>query len=108
MRDPNDKTANAIIAVAGLRLSNRALGDLNRQNGMTPQVRADAQEQVKQLRENMGDAPTAVVPTKRTFTPSRNTPKDVKEAGAKDNKPDTPAKGKTDGDKNDPFGGLLK
>jgi tetratricopeptide (TPR) repeat protein len=64
LRDPNDKAANAIIAVAGLRLANRALGDLSRQNGMTPQVRADSQEQVKQLREYMADAP-AVVPQTR-------------------------------------------
>ncbi|MFB9243528.1 hypothetical protein IV454_28005 [Massilia antarctica] len=103
LRDPNDKAANAIIAVAGLRLSNRALGDLGRQNGMTPQVRADTQEQVKLLRENMGDGPSAVAPVRRTFTPSRTTPKDVKEATVKEGKPDTPAKGKTDGDKNDPL-----
>lgn len=57
LRDPNDKSANAIIAVAGLRLANRSLGDLSRQSGLTPQLRADTADQFKQLREFMPDGP---------------------------------------------------
>ena len=107
LRDPNDKVANGIIAVAGLRLANRALGDLSRQNGMTPQVRVDVQEQAKMLRENMGDRESAIAPQPRRQPPVRNTPKEIKDNNPlKDlekTKAETPTKGKPDVDKNDPL-----
>ncbi|WP_229413473.1 tetratricopeptide repeat protein [Massilia violaceinigra] len=94
LRDPNDKAANSIIAIAGLRLSTRALGDLNRQNGMTPALRTESQDLAKLLRENLGDN-TAATPTRRT-EPTRRKPAE------KTSKTD-----KDDGNKSDPFD-LLK
>jgi tetratricopeptide (TPR) repeat protein len=111
LRDPNDKAANTIIAIGGLRLSTRALGDLNRQNNMTPQLRADAQEMAKLLRENMSDNTASVVPTRRTTPAARplRDSKDVKDIkDVKDTKVEAATKVKPEGDKNDPFGGLLK
>ncbi|NHZ36767.1 tetratricopeptide repeat protein [Massilia rubra] len=66
LRDPNDKAASAIIAAASLRLANRALGDLSRQNVLAGQVRADSQDQIKQLRDHMGDGPAASAPIRKT------------------------------------------
>lgn len=74
LRDPNDKSANAIIAVAGLRLANRSLGDLSRQNGLTPQLRADTMDQFKQLREFMPDGPGPVTRVARTPSPQPKNP----------------------------------
>ncbi|MFL6656564.1 MAG: hypothetical protein ACJ8GW_00685 [Massilia sp.] len=67
VRDPNDKLANSIIAISGLRLSTRALGDLSRQNNLTGNLRTESQELAKLLRENLGETvlfPPAATPTK--------------------------------------------
>ena len=61
VRDPNDKLANSIIAISGLRLSTRALGDLSRQNNLTGTLRTESQELAKLLRENLGE--TVLFPT---------------------------------------------
>jgi tetratricopeptide (TPR) repeat protein len=55
VRDPNDTLANSIIAVSGLRLSTRALGDLSRQNNLTGSTKAESQELAKLLRETLGE-----------------------------------------------------
>ena len=55
VRDPNDKLANSIIAISGLRLSTRALGDLSRQNNLVGPLRTESQELAKLLRENLGE-----------------------------------------------------
>jgi tetratricopeptide (TPR) repeat protein len=103
LRDPNDKAANAIIAVAGLRLANRSLGDLSRQqNGLTPQVRADSQEQVKQLREYMADAPVAVQPPRPRPAEPRPT-RPTKEANPLKELEKTPVKTVREPEKGSPF-----
>ncbi|MES2300169.1 MAG: hypothetical protein V4582_24260 [Pseudomonadota bacterium] len=56
VRDPNDKLANSIIAISGLRLSTRALGDLSRQNGLSGSLRSESQDLAKLLRESLGEA----------------------------------------------------
>lgn len=60
VRDPNDKLANSIIAISGLRLSTRALGDLSRQNNLSGSLKTESQELAKMLRENLGE--TVLVP----------------------------------------------
>lgn len=60
LRDPNDKVANSIIAISGLRLSTRALGDLSRQNNLSGPLRTESQDLAKLLRESLGE--TVLVP----------------------------------------------
>ena len=88
LRDPNDKTASAIIAAAGLRSVNNALGNLNRQNALVGPVRADSQEQIKLLRDNMGDA-APVAPIRR-YQPEKSTVKAVKDNNPLTSLKDTP------------------
>ena len=68
MRDPNDKLANSIIAISGLRLSTRALGDLSRQNNLSGSLRTESQDLAKLLRESLGEqvlVPTPAAPPPR-------------------------------------------
>lgn len=60
VRDPNDKLANSIIAISGLRLSTRALSDLSRQNHLSGSLRTESQDLAKLLRESLGE--TVLVP----------------------------------------------
>lgn len=61
VRDPSDQLANSIIAISGLRLSTRALGDLSRQNNLSGSIRTESQDLAKLLRESLGE--TVLVPT---------------------------------------------
>ncbi len=54
-RDPDDKVANSIVAVGGLRLSGKALADLSRQNNLNGSLRSEAQELAKLLRASIGE-----------------------------------------------------
>lgn len=54
-RDPDDKVANSIVAVSGLRLSGKALADLSRQNKLNGSLRSEAQELAKLLRASIGE-----------------------------------------------------
>src|SRR5450830_781895 len=54
-RDPEDKVANSIVAVSGLRLSSKALADLSRQNNLNGSLRSEAQELAKLLRASIGE-----------------------------------------------------
>jgi tetratricopeptide (TPR) repeat protein len=75
-RNPTDKVANSIVAIAGLRLSTAALSDLIRQNNLSGSLRSETQELAKLLRESLGEGPLLkdvkpkVVPQ---VTPPRNT-----------------------------------
>ncbi|MES2017641.1 MAG: hypothetical protein V4484_14215 [Pseudomonadota bacterium] len=67
VRDPNDTLANSIIAISGLRLSTRALGDLSRQNNLSGSLRTESQDLAKLLRESLGETvlvPIAMAPSK--------------------------------------------
>jgi tetratricopeptide (TPR) repeat protein len=56
VRDPNDKLANSIVAISGLRLATRAIGDLSRQNNLNGSLKSESQELAKLLRENLGES----------------------------------------------------
>jgi hypothetical protein len=61
-RDANDLVANSIIAASGLRVSSKALTELAERNNLTGSVRAEAQDLVKMLRENIKGPIIAVGP----------------------------------------------
>lgn len=63
-RDPDDMTANSIMAASGLRVSSKALADLAAKNNLSGTVRAEAQDLVKVVRAHIkGD----IIPTADTF-----------------------------------------
>ncbi|RFP19320.1 MULTISPECIES: M48 family metallopeptidase [unclassified Duganella] len=72
VRDPNDRLANSIIAISGLRLSTRALSDLSRQNNLSGSLRTESQDLAKLLRESLGE--TVLVPPQpaQAANPVRN------------------------------------
>jgi len=95
VRDPNDRLANSIIAISGLRLSTRALADLSRQNNLSGSIRTESQDLAKLLRESLGEQ--VLVP------PPAAAPAAAKTNVAKGKK------GKAKGDEGssaDPFGAL--
>ena len=93
-RDPDDKVANSIVAVSGLRLSGKALADLSRQNNLNGSLRSEAQELAKLLRVSIGEE-VLLPPAKRAAAAGK------RGAGA----PAAAAKG-TQGSAADPFSGL--
>jgi predicted Zn-dependent protease len=54
-RDPDDTLANSIIAVSGLRVTSKALADLSQKNNITGNVRTEAQDLAKLLRNSLGE-----------------------------------------------------
>lgn len=54
-RDPNDTLAHSIVAVSGLRVTSKALADLSQKNNLTGNVRTEAQELAKLLRNNLNE-----------------------------------------------------
>lgn len=84
-RNPTDKVANSIVAIAGLRLSTTALNDLIRQNNLSGSLRTESQELAKLLRESLGekDLVTGVKPKPPVAPPGRPSRKvpPVKDAG---------------------------
>ncbi|KAB8064116.1 hypothetical protein [Janthinobacterium violaceinigrum] len=64
-RDPDDKVANSIVAVSGLRLSGKALADLSRQNNLNGSLRSEAQDLAKLLRASIGEDVLLPPPAKR-------------------------------------------
>lgn len=75
-RDPNDRTAKSILAVAGLRVSVKALGDLRSEDGLSGTTRSEAQALTASLREALGEStlvPPIAAPADKpaTRTPPR-------------------------------------
>ncbi len=70
VRDPNDRLANSIIAISGLRLSTRALADLSRQNNLSGSIRTESQDLAKLLRESLGEQ-VLVPPPVQTAPPAK-------------------------------------
>jgi tetratricopeptide (TPR) repeat protein len=117
-RDPADQVADSIVAVSGLRLASKALGDLRTQNALTGTVKTEAQDLTKILRESLGETvlvpggtpkPAPVAAVRRPAPRSRAAVAAAKKAAAT---PDAaapaaaapaPAAG---GDNGNPFGGL--
>ncbi|GGY02157.1 hypothetical protein GJV26_21670 [Massilia dura] len=54
-RDPNDRQGSSIVAVAGLRLSTRAVADLSQQNSLGGPLRTEAQQLANLLRSTLGE-----------------------------------------------------
>ena len=79
VRDPNDRLANSIIAISGLRLSTRALADLSRQNNLSGSIRTESQDLAKLLRESLGEQvlvpPAPPAPAKAVAAKGRVKPK---------------------------------
>jgi tetratricopeptide (TPR) repeat protein len=97
VRDPNDRLANSIIAISGLRLSTRSLADLSRQNNLSGSLRTESQDLAKLLRESLGE--TVLVPPAAAPTPAQPV-----RAAAKGKKG---AKAKSEDDSSaNPFGAL--
>ena len=53
-QDPEDMTAHSLVAVSGLRVSSKALGDLAIKKKLSGSVRTEAQDLAKILRANIG------------------------------------------------------
>jgi tetratricopeptide (TPR) repeat protein len=84
VRDPNDTLANSIIAVSGLRLSTRALGDLSRQNNLSGSVRTESQDLAKLLRESLGESVLVPPPVVKPQAPAEKpAPRVARKAGRK-------------------------
>jgi tetratricopeptide (TPR) repeat protein len=99
-RDPNDKLANSIVAVSGLRLSTKALADLSQQNNLNGSLRSEAQDLAKLLRTSLGE--DVLVPTPNLIA-RKPAPVPAKK-GAAANAPAPRNSNQTN--TNDPFGGL--
>ena len=100
VRDPNDKLANSIIAISGLRLSTRAIGDLSRQNNLTGTLRTESQDLAKLLRESLGESVLFPTPSSKAVA-DRNTDRPK----PKDKKPSSKPAADNDS-KADPFSAL--
>jgi predicted Zn-dependent protease len=69
-RDPSDRQGNSIVAVAGLRLSTKAVADLSQHNHLGGPLRTEAQQLANLLRTTLGEdvlvpKATKPVPVKR-------------------------------------------
>lgn len=64
-RDPENKLGNSIVAVAGLRLSTKALADLSQRSNLTGSVRTEAQDLAKLLRDSLGESVLVPVQSKQ-------------------------------------------
>ncbi|WP_229418923.1 tetratricopeptide repeat protein [Pseudoduganella flava] len=95
VRDPNDRLANSIIAISGLRLSTRALADLSRQNNLSGSIRTESQDLAKLLRESLGEQVLVPPAPAANTTPAKATAA----KGRKGKKADS-------GSAADPFGAL--
>ncbi|MBH9578876.1 hypothetical protein [Inhella proteolytica] len=88
-RDPADRTAHSILAVAGLRVAAMALGALRgQQSGMPADTRSEAEGLTKLLRETLGEQvlvpPTEVAaPAARRATVRRAAAEPAKSADTK-------------------------
>ncbi len=60
-RDPDDMLAYSLVAVSGLRVSSKALGDLTHKNGFSGSVRSEAQDLATLLHTKLGGP---IVPVK--------------------------------------------
>ena len=99
-RDPDDKQANGLVALSGLRLSTKALADLTRKNNVSAPLRTEARDLARLLRANLGDEVAAAPPGAPAKGGRASAAKAVREAAAGKGKA-APA-----GPAADPFGGL--
>lgn len=72
VQDPDDVTAHSLVAVSGLRVSSKALGDLALKNKLSGNVRSEAQDLARILRANIGG--DIIPPPKPARHPARGAP----------------------------------
>ena len=72
-RDPDDMLAYSLVAVSGLRVSSKALGDLAQKNGFTGSVRSEAQDLATLLRKTLNESIVSTPPA-RVIGPRPATP----------------------------------
>ncbi|WP_426114701.1 hypothetical protein [Massilia sp. PWRC2] len=72
-RDPDDMLGYSLVAVSGLRVSSKALGDLSLKNGFTGSVRSEAQDLAALLRKTLNESIVSP-PAPRPVTPRPATP----------------------------------
>jgi predicted Zn-dependent protease len=96
-RDPNDNLSNSIVAVAGLRVSTKALADLTEKNNLTGNVRSEAQDLAKLLRTALNE---------EKLVPASNTRSIVKPKSGRRTDPPPAQVRETAAASSDPFGAL--
>lgn len=70
LRDPNDKAAHSILVISGLRVASKSAGDLSRINSVSGDVRVEAQELSRVIKDSLGVMAAEPPPEK----PNRNPP----------------------------------
>lgn len=98
-REPDNKVANSIVALSGLRLSSKALADLKRHNNVSGPLRVEARELARQLRASVGEELLLPAPSAAT-APAHKPRKPVPASAA------APAKTGGGGGAADPFSAL--
>jgi hypothetical protein len=96
-RDPDDTLANSIVAVSGLRVTSKALGELSQKNNIAGNVRSEAQDLAKLLRTSLNE--DVLVPGARGA--GKATPKQRTISA-----PPAPRPSAASAASNDPFGAL--
>lgn len=99
-RDPDDTLANSIAAVAGLRVSSKALADLTQKNNLSGTVRSEAQDLAKLLREALGEKELVPSANTRAMARAKEAARRATAAAAQ------PKPATTTAASNDPFGAL--
>ena len=95
-RDPDDTVAHSIVAVSGLRVASKALADLTRKNNLSGDVKSEAQDLARLLRNSLGEP--ILVKTEQTKSATTRTRTTSTAASAPASKPGNADK--------DPFGSL--
>jgi len=87
-RDPQDKVANSTIVVSGLRLAVKSLTDLRTQNNeVMPNLKNDAEELAKTLRESLGESSILTKDDAAKTTPKPRAKKKVSTSANQDAPP---------------------
>jgi predicted Zn-dependent protease len=97
-RDPADRQGNSIVAVAGLRLSTKAVADLSQHNHLGGPLRTEAQQLASLLRSTLGEE--VLVPAAKAARPAPKKPAVVPAGGQGRKTASTQSTGA------DPFGAL--
>lgn len=94
-RDANDKAAHSIMAISGVRLATKSVGELSRMNGFSGTLRTESEQLAATLKASLGIEETKVIfppekpptrPPVRNPNPSGNKGKkaEVKSSGGLD------------------------
>lgn len=73
-RDPQDSTAQGLLAVSGLRISTSALAALRNQNGISTSTRSEAEDMARNLRSILGESVLVPKPAEASATTAHTPP----------------------------------